>query len=354
MLEEKIQRIQTLLRGMSCDYLIIANTGHQIADDLLYWLMLEELEFCIMLIPAAGKPVLHTTPFEVAGLRHKRDAIEIVPARSMNDIITSIPIVSSVAYRPSALPVSLYQALASHTLHPLTSEEQLTAKKLPKEISRMRQAAKLTDILFKDIIDHWHEFFTEADAANFLLARMGERGVEPSFPPIIASGAHAAHPHHRPSYDRLQPGFCIIDMGIRFKGYCSDMTRTIYIGSPTKEEIERYTTVLSAQERTIDLIKPGTAVRELDEHCRTRMGAVLNEQFVHTLGHGLGTQVHEWPSVSSKHDIILNQDMVITIEPGVYQENTYGIRIEDDVLITEDGCDVLTESPKQLRSIPLA
>lgn len=358
MLQEKITKIQTLLVEQKQDFLLIGNFGHQISDDLLYWLLLEKLEYGFMLIPQSGKPTLFAIPFEAQQLKQKREEfLTIIPAatsveKSIQELIPSTE--STLAVRASALPYHISEKLKTIpqiTLTSFTHEEHIMSVKLPKEISRMRQAAKLTNIIFTELLKGWHACYTEADAANLLLTLMAERGVEPSFPPIIASGINAANPHHHPEYKKINSGFCVIDFGIRFKGYCSDMTRTVYIGTPTAAEIDIYTTVLAAQEKTIKKIAPGIAIKELDVFCRNELGPDLATLFIHSLGHGLGAQVHEYPTVSKKSETMLNPHTVITIEPGVYLADQYGIRIEDDVLVTEQGYDVLTQSDKTLHLV---
>ena len=126
------------------------------------------------------------------------------------------------------------------------------------------------------------------------------------------------------------------------------MTRTIYVGRPSAAEKALYKKLLQAQAETVKRVKAGISTAELDEFCRGILGARLNKQFVHGLGHGLGTQVHEWPSVSKGQNIILEENMLITIEPGIYKKNVYGIRIEDDVVVTKTSGRVLTKSTKTL------
>lgn len=358
MLKEKITRIQDHIRRENQDFLLIGNFGHQNQDDLLYWLLLERLEYGYMLIPASGMPTLYAISFEVASLKSKRsDYIDIVAAeKPAHDVCAQLFAEKEIvlAIRPSSLPASLYQKLITMptiTPQPLMGDELLMMVKEEKEIARMRQAAKLTDIIFTELIDSWNDFYSEADAVNYILSCIAERGVEPSFPPIVASGKNAASPHHKPHYEKMQPGFCVIDFGVRFKGYCSDMTRTIYIGTPEKAEKHIYAHLLASQEKTITRVAPGMSVHELDAFCRTELGEELSQYFIHSLGHGLGSQVHEFPSVSKKSAATLQERMVITIEPGVYVPETYGIRIEDDVLVTSAGYDVLTQTKKSLITV---
>lgn len=355
MLQEKIARIQSHLVTEQQDYLLIGNFNHQIQDDLLYWLLLETLEYGIMLIPQAGKPILFAIPFEINGLMHKREQfIDILPGNKPIDELLRDSIgddKKTIAIHLAAFPalqINKLSNLSSLIIQDFTGQSIIREQKLPKEIERLQQAAKLTDIIFSELLACWHDCYTEADVANSLLCLMAERGVEPSFPPIVASGVNAANPHHHPAYKPLQRGFCVIDFGVRFKGYCSDMTRTIYLGTPNEEEKSLYLTLLKAQEKTIEKIMPKTSISELDMYCRKELGKELSENFIHSLGHGIGTQVHELPAVNKKSTALLQEHMIITIEPGIYVTDMYGMRIEDDVLVTETGYQILTKSEKTL------
>lgn len=354
MFQKKLTAIQALLIDQEIDVLMIGNFGHQVADELLYYLLLETLECGLMCIPQHGSPALFAISFEIPALQKQFPEIRILPfdkkpADLLADVISKT---DTLGIRPSALPAhvfqSMVQAFPNTHIEPLKQEEPCMAIKKGKEITRMKQAGKLTDALFQDLLLAWPLFYTEMDAANFLRREMADRGLEPSFPPIVASGTNAANPHHKPTFKKIQSGFCVIDFGVRFKGYCSDMTRTIFVGIPTEEDKKLYQTLFNVQNASTAMVRPGTNGADIDRNCRTLLGEELNTQFVHTLGHGLGTQVHEWPRISEKMDVVLEEGMVITIEPGIYKNGSYGIRIEDDVLVTEDGCEVLTQSVKTL------
>lgn len=353
MLKQKILHIQTLLRAQKLDGLIIGNFGHQIHDDLLYYLLLQHLELGMLYVPSKGKPTLWGISFEVPQLAsaYKNLAVKSYDKPLEKLIASKINSKKNIAIREQAFPHLMYGALEKNrhiTLCNLTGDEQIMAIKLPEEVKILTQAGELTEILFDQLIANWKSFKTEADAVQFLLTNMAILGVEPSFTPIVASGKNAANPHHNFENKKIQKGFCVIDMGIRYKGYCSDMTRTIYVGKPSKKEKELYTRLLHIQKQTIELIKPGLSIKELDRFCRKELGVQLNKEFIHSLGHGLGTQVHEWPRVSSNIETRLKPGMCITIEPGVYKKNAYGMRIEDDIVVTKNGCSIITQTRKEL------
>ncbi len=359
-LKQKIKRIQHHLRQKGLDTLFFGNLGHHIHDDLLYYLLLQKREISLCFLPVRGKPTLAAIPFEVDQLQEAFPAFHVVPFRGsisefLDLCLTKQKRISTLAVRPAALPVSVYRTIKKKTsfrVRDFGDIAPITSTKLQEEIHRMTKAAHLTDTIFRALLTSWKQFRRELDVAEFLVLEMYKAGIEPSFPPIVASGTHASEPHHESCAHRLSRGFCVIDMGVRYRGYCSDMTRTVFIGKPTKKEKILYQRLLEAQEQTILKVKQGSSTRELDIFCRKILGEKNSKHFIHALGHGLGTQVHEWPSVNRHHHVVLQPNMVMTIEPGLYVKNKYGIRIEDDILITEKGARVLTRAPKHLLTFP--
>jgi len=352
LLHKKLSNLQNFLIKERIDFLVIGNFGQQIADDVLYYLLLKRLEFGCMIIPRLGKPVLYAIPFETVDLKHSYPELNVRPFRDsiVSCITETIKKKTVLGFRSSALPVTVWQQLKKEKkfrFKNFRQDKELFATKLPEEIDCLRRATDITDRLFTSLISHWETFRTETDVSKFLLQKMQQASVEPSFPSIIASGRHAASPHYHPHSTPIRKGFCVIDMGVRYKGYCSDMTRTIFVGQPTKKERSLYERLLQIQMRTIENVKPGAKPKQLDLFCRNELGD-LNTFFIHGLGHGVGTQVHEWPAVNSNNSVPLTEGMVITIEPGLYLAQKYGIRIEDDVLVTKSGCEILTKSPKEL------
>jgi len=344
MLNEKIAQIQSLLKKQNLDYLIIGNFGHQVRDDLLYYLLLEHLELGVMIIPKKGTPILHSISFETEQLQKAYPALKVVPISSELYVLPKDHEKKRIAYRPSSMPKKYVQ----RRFVAFCDEETVMAIKAPKEIAFLKKAAQITDTIFSNVVTHWKQFKTEQDVATYIVMKTIELGAEPSFPPIVASGRRAANPHHHPEAKALLKGFCVIDMGIRYQGYCSDMTRTIYIGKPSKKEGEIYDHLRRVQEEAIEECLIGKKISDIAKNCRTRLGEEWNRHFTHALGHGLGTQVHEWPRVSTSVQEPLQENMYITIEPGVYPPGKFGIRIEDDVLITKHGPVVLTKTSKKL------
>ena len=169
-----------------------------------------------------------------------------------------------------------------------------------------------------------------------------------SFGPIVAFGKNTSIPHHKSGNTRLKPNdIVLIDMGMKYKGYCSDMTRTILPKKPTKLQNHLYNTVLKAQENALNNLKPNLSEQKIDSSARDIIEAAgYSENFGHATGHGVGLNIHESPNLNEKGKAKLKPGMIITIEPGIYLPGKFGIRIEDMALITKQGHKNLTKVPK--------
>jgi len=171
-----------------------------------------------------------------------------------------------------------------------------------------------------------------------------------AFPTIVASGERSALPHGRASAALIPAsGFVVCDFGVILAGYCSDMTRTLHVGRPQTEARRVYEAVSEAQQAALEAVKPGTTVGEVDQAARKLLHKRrLGRYFTHSTGHGVGLEIHEAPRLAAGRKELLRPGMVITIEPGVYVPGKHGVRIEDTVVVTETGCEILTPCPKNL------
>ena len=218
--------------------------------------------------------------------------------------------------------------------------------KTSKEIQIIRKAFNYGDKILKNLINNFRDFKTESGVSSFLEYETKKLGFDVSFPPIVASGSNASMPHHEPKNVKLKMGFCIIDFGIKYKGYCTDCTRTIYIGKPNNKEKEVYNFLLNIQKNIINNIKINDNCGKIYENCVKSLGK-YSKYFIHGLGHGVGVEIHELPNLSfgSKDKIMKN--MVFTVEPGIYMQREFGIRIEDTILMKNRPI-ALTKAPKDL------
>ena len=217
------------------------------------------------------------------------------------------------------------------------------------ELELMRAAAALGCRLFDEALDHVVSGMQEFEVAMALeqgARRLGAEGM--SFDTIVASGKRSALPHGRATGTKLpKNGFVVLDFGVVLHGYCSDMTRTVHLGKPRSEARTVYDFVLEAQLAAIGMVRAGVAAGEVDEAARSVLRrAGLDMHFVHSTGHGLGLEIHEGPRVAAKQTTRLEAGMVITIEPGVYLTNRFGVRIEDTIHVTRTGGEMLTPATK--------
>jgi Xaa-Pro aminopeptidase len=229
--------------------------------------------------------------------------------------------------------------------------EQLRAVKEPDEIERIRTATAVADAAFEQLLTQGIAGRTERDVALSLEAAMREHGAQrASFDSIVAAGPHGALPHAQPRDVEIGRGeLVVIDWGAEVAGYCSDCTRTIAAGEPSPRAREIYELVLSAQLAGLEAIRAGADGRAVDAAARSVIEAAgEGENFGHGLGHGVGVEIHERPRLSTRSDDQLVRGNVVTVEPGVYLAGELGVRIEDLVVVTESGCEILTSLDKAL------
>jgi Xaa-Pro aminopeptidase len=223
-----------------------------------------------------------------------------------------------------------------------------------EELKRIRAAVLLGAKLFDRAVEVMRPGVKEVEvAAEMELAGRRSGAEEMSFPTIIASGPRSALPHGRASNRAIAAGgFVVCDFGVILSGYCSDQTRTVWVGQASEDARQSYQAVREAQQAAIDAVRPGIAVGEVDAAARKVLRkAGLGRYFTHSTGHGVGLEIHESPRVAAGQPEILQPGMVITIEPGVYFPGKWGVRIEDMVVVTAGGCEVLTPTSKEFLAV---
>ena len=232
--------------------------------------------------------------------------------------------------------------------------EQMRMVKDADETERLRSAAQLGCQLFDCALELIRPGVKETEVAagmEYAASQAGAEGM--SFPTIIAAGKRSALPHGRASSQAIPPaGFVVCDFGVILAGYCSDMTRTVYVGSPGDQARSLYRAVQEAQQAAVEFIKPGRSVGQVDQVARKVLQKhKLARYFTHSTGHGVGLEIHEAPRLATGQEEILRPGMVVTVEPGVYIPRKWGVRIEDMVVVTEQGFEVLTAASKELIAV---
>lgn len=232
--------------------------------------------------------------------------------------------------------------------------EQRRLIKKPTELDKLKEAARIGDETFTEILSVIEAGMDEKSLANTIMYLLRQKGCEKeAFDAIVVSGENAALPHGQPGLRRFRPGDMItMDFGGMYDGYAGDMTRTVAI-KPVGERLKKvYQAVLEAQQIGVETVRPGVDCRQVDEAVRQSLKKHgLEEYFTHGTGHGVGLQIHEGPRLAAGSEETLRENMVVTVEPGVYIPGWGGVRIEDTVIVTERGAQIITHSTKRLLNI---
>ena len=230
---------------------------------------------------------------------------------------------------------------------------ELREIKTKEEIKSITKACKITDFAFNELLERLEKkkLFTEKEVALFLEKKIQEKGGGLAFPTIAAIGKNAAIPHYNTGHQKIKRGFLLLDFGASYNNYCSDMSRTIFLGTINKEERERYELLLNSQESAINKAKLGMRFNELDKEARKCLGK-YSSYFIHSLGHGVGVDIHEKPSFALESNQEIKANQIFTIEPGIYFPNKFGLRIEDTTIFNHK-IRPLTKSTKELIKIKI-
>jgi Xaa-Pro aminopeptidase len=264
--------------------------------------------------------------------------------------------VKFLAFEQNRISYEAFQELKNGAegirLKPLSGiVEKLRLVKSASEIAAIRHSVELNSAALEQALRHFRHSMTELDLAAEIGYRMRRLGADrEAFETIVASGERTALPHAHPTSHSIEPDqLLLIDMGATVAGYASDMTRTHAVGNPTAKTRRMYRAVLESQLAAMDAVKPGVSCTIVDRTARNVLRAHgLDKLFIHSTGHGLGLEIHEAPRLGRKERTKLEPGMAITIEPGVYAQGVAGVRIEDTVVVTSRGCEVLTPTGKEL------
>jgi Xaa-Pro aminopeptidase len=347
------QRIETVMRRTK-------------VDAIIFW-SLENIRYLcgftgsdgVLIVSGQERAFLSDSRYEEQMRAEVRDATCKKYKQKIEGVarfLKSLP-VKHLGFESAALPYESYQRLSEKlprvSFIPLAEEIRgMRARKHPAELEKIRQAIQIATDSFSDTSPRWQPGIRERVAAEFLECRMRRRGGEkPAFDTIVASGPRAALPHGRATDKRMQrKETVVVDFGVCFQGYHSDETKTLILGKPDAEQRRIYTTVRRAQEKALKAIRPGVGVRRIDAASREVIArAGYGKFFGHGTGHGVGLAVHEEPSISPRGRGVVEEGMVFTVEPGIYIPGWGGVRLEDMVLVTGQGYEVLTHLSKDLK-----
>ena len=321
-----------------------------------------------LFIPDEGIPFLFTPsldvedaqksdwPYPIVGYLDNESPWTII----QKEINKRYPPFSYVAIEKNALTVSRLEAF-SHCFPTIKQYSDLTNYiqkaqliKSVEEKNILLEAGKWADVAFEIGFQTLKAGITEQEVVAEIEYQLKKQGVSHmSFDTLLLFGDHAASPHGTPSNRSLKEHELVLfDLGVVWKGYCSDATRTVSFYEPTKKQEKIYAIVLEAQLAAQKAVRPGISASELDKIARDVITSYgYGEYFNHRLGHGIGTTVHEFPSLVAGNDLVIEEGMCFSLEPGIYIPNQVGVRIEDCVYVTETGCESFTSTPKELLTI---
>jgi Xaa-Pro aminopeptidase len=315
------------------------------------------------LLVLAGRAIFFTDPrYQIQARQEVSCQVKISKGPLVEDIAATIARLRlrRIGYEPARMTCDWLDSLRSKlparaSLEPVAGWiEELRMIKSIAELERIRRSVETNSRAFEQAVKRVRAGTTERDLAAELEYCMRRLGAEkPAFETIVASGERGALPHAQPTTAPLEPGgLVVVDMGAFQEGYASDMTRMLFLGSPGPKVRRTYRAVLEAQSAAIQAVRPGVSTAHVDRQARKVLDSFgLGKAFVHSTGHGLGLEIHEPPRLGKKDKGRLETGMAITIEPGVYLEGFGGIRIEDTVIVTANGCEILTPTSKDLRIV---
>ncbi|MDD5131691.1 MAG: Xaa-Pro peptidase family protein [bacterium] len=348
MISQRIRKVQQQLGREKLDALLVTNPVN------LFYLFGIAEEECFALVAR------HKTLFYVSALNYpearqivKGNSVTVISTRETSAEFIKTCKARKIGFESHNLTVhsltiwkkTLCQAKLVPTIGLI---EDLRLVKDKEEIALIRKAAAIADAVCQQIKPMIKPGVTEQFIAGKIDALIRAKGCEPAFKTIVASGPGSAVPHHAISNRKLNENdIVMMDFGAIYKGYRSDLTRTIFLGKINKIHQSLYDLVSAAQSEAIKAIKPGVKTQVIDQAARRIISqAGYGNYFIHTTGHGLGLEIHEAPRLSTKDTVILRPGMVVTVEPGVYLSGRGGVRIEDMVLVTPAGQEVLTKAAK--------
>ena len=311
-----------------------------------------------VLVEPGGAATLYTD-FRYAGRARTLEGFEVVEtARGLIPAVGELLAGRRIGFEEQHLPHALYRTLVDAGVDAVPVSglvESLRAIKDDEEVARMRHGGALSDEVFAALAQERFSGRSERELAWWIERSFRERGAEGvSFEAVVGAGATAASPHAVPGDAPIEPGvLVVVDAGCLLDGYCSDCTRTFAVGEISERLQELYALCLEAQLAGLDAVSPGVHGRDADAASRTLIEARdLGWAYGHGMGHGVGLQIHEAPTLRPDSTDVLEAGNVVSVEPGIYiPDEGVGVRIEDLVLVTEDGCERLTQFPKELVTV---
>jgi len=348
-----IKRLKTIITELGCDALLITNQINR-----LFATGFKSSAGALIVTEKDAWFIIDFRYLEVAQQTVKEaHVVELSSGITYTDIMASIfkeNNVKSVGFEDTHIPFSTHKDwIEKFDVELIAAQkkiDELRNVKSRNDIDKMIKAQRLAEKVFNEILPLISTNVTEKEIAAEIIYRSLKNGADDkSFDPIVVSGAKSSRPHGTPANEKISKGFLTIDFGVNLDGWCSDTTRTLCIGKPDEEMTKVYDTVLKAQKEGIAAVRAGVKGVDVDAAARNVINeAGYGDYFEHGFGHSIGLEVHETIKASPLSKDILPASAVISAEPGIYLPGRFGVRIEDVLYITEDGCENITKLPKEL------
>jgi Xaa-Pro aminopeptidase len=345
------KRIENFKKIMDCDCAILVSREN-FNTNLFYFTGFTG--YGILVIFKNKKPLFLTTKLYVFNLQNKNLDVVILEKKSNDVLQKSVKRKQIIGLDYSTLTIKSFRNIKT-AIKPKKYIDvsdiliKLREEKDDFEIDMIKKACNEASNILESGIKMITRFTYESELKNFLEFEVKKRGYDVAFDTIVASGKNSANAHYSSCDNKLRKGFVVIDFGVKVGRYHSDMTRTIYIGNPSKDEMKEYEKVLAVQEKCIELAKENKNCEELYNFAKENLG----DAFIHGLGHGVGLEIHELPNLTLKNKEKIKNNSCFTIEPGVYYPDKFGIRIEDTVLKKDKKIEILTHISKKLVCVTL-
>lgn len=356
----KIKEFQKLLKKRKIDLAIFYNSDFEkIDNNMLYFSQYDGIG--ALVIPAKKKPFLIAPKMEIKKAREclikrvyawdkgKRLFENVKQLTKKNKIKSKV-----IGIDKDNFSLNAYKELKKHFkgIRAIGIEKgclRLREGKTKDEIKIIKKACGISDGILKKCFGIFKKFKTESDVKAYLEYEAKKKGCSLAFPTIVASGSNSNKAHHHTKDTKLKKGFCVIDFGLRYKNYCTDTTRTVYLGKISEKEKDIYNLLLNVQKQAIKNIKINKSCSKVYDEVKKGLKN-YKKYFTHGLGHGFGIKIHELPNLTEKSKDRIKNNTAFTVEPGIYLRN-FGIRIEDSVLIENNKAKILTKIAKELKVI---
>ncbi|EZH65066.1 metallopeptidase [Bacillaceae bacterium JMAK1] len=357
-MQTRLQQLETFAQQQNVDAVLVTSTANVFYLTGFYCDPKERF-LGLLLFSDARKPMIICPNMEMNLARAAGWTEDINGYDDTENPFDKFPSLSSLAIEEEHVTVARLRKLTNthKNIQTTSIDNELLGMRLQKneeEIELLQKAAHYADKAVEFGVSALKEGVTELEIIQAIESGLKQEGISKmSFDPVVLFGKNAADPHGSPGTTTLKRGDAVLmDLGVYYKGYASDITRTVFFGEPSKAHQEVYETVLAANVAGINACLVDAPIQDTDHAARSLITeAGYGEYFTHRLGHGLGIEVHEEPSMHGKNSELLQEGMALTVEPGIYLREDIGVRIEDDIIVTNNGPLVLTQYPKSLQIV---